>query len=339
MTQTQQILEAALHAFNTTTGLKAHADVYEPLGDRRADALLQVETRKRKYTFLAEVKAVDRFATPALIKAREAEGARPAILVAPYITRETAEHCRQLKLPFIDTAGNAYIEAEGLLVYVVGQHRPIDLVREKFRALTPAGLQLTFALLCRPDLLHGTYRGMMRAAKVALGTIGPAIKDMQNRGLLQFAPNGKPRISDYGRLLEEWVTRYPTTLRPKLEARRFEADPQMLANADLKQQHAFWGGEPAADRLTHMLRPKEFTIYTPGPWMPLAAAYRMRAHHRGNVEILRAFWDFILDGVDLDLAPPLLVYADLMATQDGRNLEIAKRIYEQYIEPKVQRTR
>jgi hypothetical protein len=42
---------------------------------------------------------------------------------APCITREVAEQCRQLRLPFIDTAGNAYLGAPGLLVYVAGQAR------------------------------------------------------------------------------------------------------------------------------------------------------------------------------------------------------------------------
>jgi hypothetical protein len=220
------------------------------------------------------------------------------------------------------------------LIYVVGQHRPLDPAPTKFRALTPAGLQLTFTLLCRPDLLQRTYRAIANAAKVALGTVGPAMKDLQNRGLLEILPNAEPRIGDYRRLLEEWVTRYPTTLRPKLEARRFEADPLTLTNADLKAHHAFWGGEPAADRLTHMLRPKEFTIYAARDWMPLAKAYRMRAHPHGNVEVLKAFWQFNLDTIDPGVVPPVLIYADLMATQDGRNIEVANRLYEQYIEPK-----
>ncbi|HMF76515.1 MAG TPA: type IV toxin-antitoxin system AbiEi family antitoxin [Bryobacteraceae bacterium] len=35
------------------------------------------------------------------------------------------------------------------------------------------------------------------------------------------------------------------------------------------------------------------------------------------------------------LAPPLLVYADLMATGDPRNLETAKILYEQFLKPLV----
>lgn len=45
----------------------------------------------------------------------------PGLLIAPRITPEIAERCRELDIPFIDTAGNAYLHAPGLLVFVKGQ--------------------------------------------------------------------------------------------------------------------------------------------------------------------------------------------------------------------------
>jgi hypothetical protein len=64
----------------------------------------------------------------------------------------------------------------------------------------------------------------------------------------------------------------------------------------------------------------------------------MWADHTGNVEILDAFWNF--DAIpDNDLVPPVLVYADLLATNDGRNAEAAKLIYEQRIEPTFHRAK
>jgi hypothetical protein len=53
----------------------------------------------------------------------------------------------------------------------------------------------------------------------------------------------------------------------------------------------------------------------------------MRLDHRGNTELLQAFW-----GIPEDPAP-LLAYVDLIATQDGRNLEAAHLLYEQFLEP------
>jgi len=43
------------------------------------------------------------------------------------ITDYLAEKCRKIELPFLDTAGNAYLEDEDLFVFVTGQKRTTDL--------------------------------------------------------------------------------------------------------------------------------------------------------------------------------------------------------------------
>ena len=60
---------------------------------------------------------------------------------------------------------------------------------------------------------------------------------------------------------------------------------------------------------------------------------RMRLTADGDTEILDAFWNPELDRTEKPIAPPLLVYADLMMTGDTRNLETAKILYEQYLQP------
>jgi hypothetical protein len=264
------------------------------------------------------------------VKARLKDKRQRPLLVAPYITREIAERCRDLQLPFIDMAGNTYLKGPGLLVYVIGQPRPAELRQNRFRALNPAGLHITFALLCRPELIRANYREIAAAARVALGTVGPVMKDLEARGFLRLATERD--LLDPERMLQEWVTHYPTTLRPKLNPRRFQADPEQLHQTKIKQPNAYWGGEGAAEKLTHFLKPAHFTIYAREPIAKLVAANRMRADRTGNVEILDVFWNFDA-GPDNDLAPPVLVYADLLATNDGRNAEAAKLIYEQRIEP------
>jgi hypothetical protein len=238
-----------------------------------------------------------------------------------------------LHLPFIDTAGNAYLEGPGLLIYVIGQPRPAELRQDRFRALNPAGLHITFALLCRPELIRTNYREIAAAAKVALGTVGPVMKDLEARAFLRLKSATERYLLDPKRMLQEWVTHYPTTLRPKLNPRRFQADPDQIHRAKINQHNAYWGGEVAAERLTHFLKPAHFTIYAREPIAKLVAATRMRANHTGNVEILDAFWSFDTGPDDAGSVPPVLVYADLLATNDGRNAEAAKLIYEQRIEP------
>jgi hypothetical protein len=329
-----RVLHAAIDALRRTTGFEARILTREPPPrGGRADALLEIKANGRAYRFVAEVKTVDRFETPAQVKARSAARNLAAILVAPFLTREVAQRCKELRLAFMDAAGNAYLERPGLLVWVVGQQRPVELRRRRFRALNPAGLQVTFALLCWPNLLQTTYREIARAANVALGTVGPAIKDLEGRGFIRFAGRGERCLLDPQRLLEEWVTHYHTALRAKLNPRRFDGDTAALQRADLRNYNAYWGGEVAADKLTAMLKPATCTIYAREPIAGLIAAHRLRARPGGPIEVLDVFWNFPAEPDHPDVVPPPLAYADLLATRDGRNIEAAKIIYDRLIEP------
>jgi hypothetical protein len=341
-TQQEHILDIAVAALGRTTGIKAR--VHRLVGqNRETGAIIEVEAGQCRCRFGAEVKTVDRFATPAMLKTQGKTPNDPPLLVAPYITREVAEYCRQLRLPFIDTAGNAYLEAAGLLVYIVGQARPVELRQGNFRALNPAGLKLTFTLLCRPRLLNESYRNIAAAAGVALGTVGADMKDLEARGFFNLKTHPHRRqLLDPERMLQEWVTHYPITLRPRLNLGRFRADPERLHHTALAPLNAYWGGEPAAEKLTRYLKPAHFTIYAGEPIAKLVAAGRMRAEAGGNVEILEKFWNFPAAPADKngapdvlppDIVPPILAYADLLATHDGRNAEAARMIYEQRIAP------
>ncbi|MBE0658299.1 MAG: hypothetical protein IH602_11455 [Bryobacteraceae bacterium] len=330
----ERILNEAIEALRRTTGLKAEVVLHEPYrGEAGPDALIEIDVAQQKRRYLAEVKTVDRFATPAQTKTMGTAWDDPPILVAPHITRIIAERCRDLKLPFIDTAGNAYLEGPGFLIYVAGNAKKVETPRERFRALTQAGLRVTFVLLCQRGPIETNQRVLAAQAGVALGTIGPVVRDLEERGLALFA--GKQvRILDPRRLLRDWVTHYPTTLRPKLRKWRFTADPETLLATDVGKCGAFWGGEVGGDRLTRMLKPATFTIYAREPFTPLLTANRMRADEKGNVEVIEAFWHFPpTPGLPPDVVPPLLVYADLLATNDGRNIEIAQLVYEQYLQP------
>lgn len=329
-----RILHAARQALKRTTGIQAEIHAIPAAAQNHAaDAILELATDRHKRRFRAEVKAVDRFETPALIKAQRQVHREPPLLVAPYITREVAERCRHLRLPFIDTAGNAYLEGPGLFVYVVGNNKPSEVRHDRFRALNPAGLQIAFVLACQPTLIQTTYREIATRAGVALGTVGPVMKDLEVRGHLQFQRKPERKLLEPQRLVEEWVTHYPITLRPKLHPRRFRADPERLEATDLLHQNAYWGGEPAAAKLTGYLKPAQFTIYAREPISRLIAAGRMRAESTGNVEILDVFWNVDSDKDFPDVVPPLLAYADLLAMRDGRDAEAARMIYDQRIAP------
>ena len=58
----------------------------------------------------------------------------------------------------------------------------------------------------------------------------------------------------------------------------------------------------------------------------------MRHYTRhGNVEILKRFWLPVEPWQYEDIVHPILVYADLLATGDERNIETARMVYERHI--------
>jgi len=94
------------------------------------------------------------------------------------------------------------------------------------------------------------------------------------------------------------------------------------------------GGEPAAAVLTKFLYPEKITVYGRPDFKKLARVVEQPVRdNKGNFELLEPFWNFETEELDEvhRICPPLLVYADLMATGDARNVEVANIIREQYL--------
>jgi hypothetical protein len=342
-TRERTTLERVLEALGRETGLTARVLQWQPVFDWhtaiRPDALVEIDGPKHTEQYAVEVKNVDRFETLQQVRALWPRQAKPRLMIAaPYVTVQAAQRCREMDLYFADTAGNVFLQGEGLHLYVVGRRKTPELeAGQEGKTTNPAGLKLVFTLLCKPDLLNGTYREIALAGRVALGTVGPVMKELETRSHLAPVTDGaraRRKFLDAPRLVQEWVAVYPTILRPKLHRRKFLA-PHMgwTKRLDLRAYHARWGGEVAANRLLHHLEPQTATIYTQDTAKRLIAEQRMRADATGDVEILDVFWNADqVPAVD-DVVPPLLAYADLTGTTDGRNLDAAKMIYERLLEP------
>jgi hypothetical protein len=343
-------LDNAIQGLRRTTGLTVERMTRTPLPPRGLppDAVLEIQEGGKRFQFFAVVKAIDRPVALAAAKHRLEPYGRKGILVTPYLTAALARHCRErLDLQFIDTAGNAYLRAPGLHVFVQGEKRHEPAMRGAdvpARGGTATALRAAFVLLCRPELLNAPYREIAAAAGIGLGTVGWAFFDLERRGYLTAARQRRERrLLEPARLLEEWVTNFPIRLRPKLNPRRFRAaDPGWWEPATLPAG-ARWGGEVAAAKLTSHLKPATAIIYVEpatarDTLATLVRDHRLRADPQGNVEILDTFWTLTAQpGAPPDLVPPVLVYADLMATLDPRNLEIARRIREQQLEHALRR--
>lgn len=328
-----QILTEALAAFEQTTDTAVEVlatDIGLPM--TRADAKVRLGNGRAR---LVEVK---RNLTPTLMGAVVAQLGRlagPTLLVTRYVTPQMAERLKTLGVEFIDTAGNAYVRLPQLLVYVVGRKPLAAGPREKpVRAFRATGLKILFALLCQPELIDAPYRDIAEEVGVALGAVGWTVGDLKRMGYVsETRAKGRALVNRQG-LMDAWVEAYPHELRPRLAPRRYRVeDPNWWRHANLDALQVWLGGEPAAAQLVGYLRPGLTTIYGTTHWAQLARKLHAAKDEHGNLEVLERFWKFqtpVLAGATRHV-PPLLVYADLVATGDARNLETAEMIREKFL--------
>ena len=259
-------------------------------------------------------------------------------LLPIYRSRYSEEYrLKEEDIQFIDTAGNAYIKADPLHIYVKGnkqKHENIKKKEEKTRAFTQTGLKVIYAFLCNPELVNAPYRDIAEIADVALGTVGWVITDLKAIGFIidRGGKRGR-RIVNYKKLLDRWVETYPEKLKVKQFMGNFEApEPYWWKKFDITRYGAYWGGEIAAAKYTKYLKPEEVTIYLPEVTKGgLFTDARLHKDPNGKVKIYQAFWEMPqnYDG----LVHPVLAYADLIATGDARNIETARMIKDEHIKP------
>ncbi len=340
-----EMLDQAMDALRQTAGLEIDVIKLKTHGfANQADAFIRATINEKTYEYAVVIKNVDRFATVAQVK-HQLEGIveRP-LLIAPRLTDAAADNCKELGLNYIDLAGNAYINEADLFILIKGQKQVVYPNNQMNyfkgnKTLTPTNLRMVFALLCNPEMLNAPYREIAKVAGIALGAVGWGFNDLAARALtLGDGKKNNRVLIQQEKLIHEWVTNYPIKLRPKLNPRRFKANNlDWWKNLDVKQYEAQWGGEVAADRLTHYLKPNFFTLYLHGKEFKknmnkLIVENRLVPDPNGDIEVLEAFWDF--DDADFlpEIVPTLLVYADLVASNDPRNLETAKMIYDRLIQ-------
>lgn len=332
-----EIFQAALEAFRENFALPVDfvIDVAEEYFDPnlRVDRVLQMTAYGKKFNFCVQIKNNITRTIIGLLEQLKEKLPYPLLLVTNHATDYMADQLRQNNIEFIDTAGNAYINQPPVFIFVKG-NRPPDIFRQvpHKQAFKPTGLKVIFAFLCHPELLNKTYRDIATAADVALGTVGWVIRDLRDMGYLLHMGRRGYKLIRKEELFNRWVTDYPEKLRPKLILGRFRGAPGWWEQQFLNYEYVQWGGEVAAAKLTKYLKPQNITIYIKQAELNLLlAGNRLRKDINGDVEILKRFWKPVAMYEYEDIVHPILIYADLMATGNQRNIETAKVIYEENI--------
>jgi hypothetical protein len=348
-----ELLEEAIQAFHDETGLML--DVIQEqvnIDGLEVDAIITAPNHGGKLA--VEVK---RWAQQANLGALADQVKRlpmQGVLVADYINPNMGKKLKAMDVQYFDAVGNAYINQPPVYIHVTGnKQRNVQAAAKKGtnRAFDATGLKVVFGFLCDPLLVEANYREIAERTGVALGTVGWVLNGLKDTGFIIDRGRGKRRrLVNQRKMLDRWVEAYPEKLKPKQWVGEFIADePYWWEAIDIEKYGAYWGGELAAAKYTDYLKPQTITLYLPeGAGKKLLAKARLRkytgrkaeewtADGPGIVRIYRPFWPErkqdqkdIIKG-EAGLVNPILVYADLIATGDSRNLETARMIYERFI--------
>ncbi len=268
--------------------------------------------------------------TPELATALHLRPDPPPLLIAPSISEPVAEGLRTRGIDYVDTAGNAHLAWDDVLIDVRGRRNPATprprTSPRGARAFGRAGLKVAFVLLSWPDMADRTYRQLAEAGGVSLGTTKTVIDDLTAAGYLYTGAHGR-RLANGGELLSRWSEAYSIVLDPALSLGEFTADLSWWREAEpeLLKLGVQVGGEAAASLIDPYLTPSSLTLYADDLPLSLIGRHRMvRAEGAGPVHFRKRFWR-VPEHASWTV-PSTLVYADLLASGDPRQREHGDRI-------------
>jgi hypothetical protein len=262
-----------------------------------------------------------------------------SLLVAKYISTPGKELLERQGINYLDIAGNCFIKNDkGLFWHVKGQGAPTEVKEVKHKAFNKNGIKLVYALLLENDLLNESYRVMADVAGISISTMGDILNDLRESKLLFQVNKRQLMFANKSDLLSRWITDYHQKLKQKLFRGKYlftkDYQWQNWKQLDLGST-AFWGGEPAAELLSHFLQPSVWTIYTDLDRRSLIQDLRLVPAKDGNVEIYSPFWKLenrTFVNPELKTVHPLLAYAELIGSGNDRNFEAAQKLYAQHLQ-------
>lgn len=343
----EKIFQAAIEAFLQNAKLHLNIKQNDPEG-KQCNAIFKFEKKLefvingKKILLYATIKPVINRADIALFVLKKERIPFQTVFITKYVTPQIAEELKENNIQFIDAAGNAHINTFPFYIYIKGNKVP-ETFKQKVpnkRIFQPTGLKMLYAVLINNELINMPYREIAKRAGVALGTVGWVMKDLEHLGYLVKMGKRGNRLIQKENLLNRWCTVYAEVLKPKLLIGRFKGFKGWWTTTGLNPLYVKWGGEPAAAKLTKHLKPEIITIYVDEQHLrEIVVTHRLARHDQGEIEVYKRFWQADVDETARltktteydEVVHPILVYADLIATANQRNIEAAKVLYEKYI--------
>lgn len=249
-------------------------------------------------------------------------GQQALFVIGPRITERSADMFRRLDVHFLDQAGNAYLDFDGVHIDVRGRRGQRDQAADVpghrgGNLFSTKRSQVIFALLAWPELASAPLRVLARTSGASLGQVQETMNRLEEAGYL--SDRELRRGAD---LLEQWTSAFPTGLGGPFRQRSFHGDARDVRAPD--DVDLLISGEAA---VSQYIRPETMTIYAGEFTGKVASLNRWRTDREPNIFVRTRFWrDPYEEPVlgEVRVAPSVLIYADLRASGDSRQAEAAQ---------------
>ncbi len=250
----------------------------------------------------------------------------PLLVVAQHVVPSLLDNFTNDGICVMESNGNCNIHKAPLFVHISGQKNKLPKAH-KGKAFNEVGLKLVFYLLLDNCNINKPYRKISEDTGLSLGAIKNVIEELVN-SLFVIKTNKGRILNNKMELLNQWQIHYNQTLKPKLLMKELE-----FASSDSQKDWAHinlpegmcWGGEGGAHLLDGYLIPEKFDIYTEVPSIKLVMGKRVKYKDNGHIRMYQKFWKGSIEG---NVAPRILVYADLMGSSNSRCIEAAQKLIE-----------
>ncbi|WP_402469900.1 type IV toxin-antitoxin system AbiEi family antitoxin [Isoptericola aurantiacus] len=260
---------------------------------------------------------------------RRPDGSEGTLLIGDRIPPSLAERARRHDTWYVDAAGNAYVRAPGVRIDIRGRKKPapdrIAPAAQETNLMSARRAQVIFSLLTWPELVGMPMRDIAQSAGTSVGMAHSTIKALTEE---RYLFPGASAVDHRDDLIERWATAFPLGLARSLELGRFRGEPYSQAWSSAGRD-VYISGEPAVEGL----QGPDLTLYVHDLEPALVARSRWRRPEpgeSGNIIVRRKFWTELNPPPDVDRgepaarrAPPLLIYADLLASREPRQREAA----------------
>ena len=261
------------------------------------------------------------------------------LLVAHYVPPSAAKALIKAGVNFIDDAGNLHLDlGDGYQKTWVVEPAPARIPEK--RPATPAELQLLFQFAIVPESVNWPVRRLQTAAGISKSRAAQARIQLIHEKLLTRIGK-RLRLAPTNILAERLIWGYAQVLRPNLLVGRFRAPEKtsdaflarLRSTAGVQDAHPALTGAAAAYVLQRFYHSPEVTLFVSRTDAAALRSLRLQPDKEGPITLLRAFGEVVFweERNHYALAPPWLIYVELLASGDPRALEAAEEFRVKFL--------